>query len=346
VVLIIRKFIASLCLAITALTPSAEIKLSAQSALIMHEGGEIVYARNADEPMLIASTTKIMTAIVAIENCELEDDVEIKNEYCLVEGSSMYLKAGESYTVRELLTGLMLVSGNDAAKALAAHCSGTEKKFVSLMNKKARELGLENTHFSNPHGLNAEEHYSSAHDLAKLMAYCMENETFASISCMSYCNVKGQTLLNHNKLLSLYEGCIGGKTGYTEKAGRCLVSCAERNGTRYICVSLSAPDDWNDHIKLYDYAFSNYSYRNVTEGIFFDIPVISGTENTVRIVPEETFVFLENSAEAELIAEMPHFVFAPLDAGEECGSFRIISDGRILAEGKLLSQSTINTTKN
>ena len=317
-------------------------EISAGCAIVMHSGGAVVFEKNADTPALIASTTKIMTAIVAIENQDLDEKVQIRPEWCGIEGSSMYLMAGQEYTVRELLIGLMLVSGNDAAMALAGHAEGGHDEFVAMMNRKAAELGLSATHFANPHGLNAEGHSSTARDMATLMAYCMENETFAHITALKSSTVGEQTLINHNKLLSMCPGCIGGKTGYTERAGRCLVSCCEREGTRFICVTFSAPDDWNDHQKLYDWAFANYSDRDVMQGLTYDIPVISGSQETVRAIPEELRLFLPRSAELELVCEMPRFVFAPVEVGETAGTVRVYLSGEKIAESRLIYEESVS----
>ena len=340
-VLIIKRMISAILMAVlllnmapTALAGDGPL-VSAQSAIVMHSGGEVVFEKNADAQSLIASTTKIMTAIVTIEHAELDEQVKIKPEWCAVEGSSMYLRAEEEYSVKELLTGLMLASGNDAALALANHVAGSETKFVSMMNRKAKELGLDNSRFANPHGLNAEEHYSTARDMAVLMDFCMQNETFAEIAGSKVGTVKEQTYVNHNKLLTYCDGCIGGKTGFTERAGRCLVSCCERDGTRFICVTLSAPDDWNDHRKLYDWAYARYADREVTEGIRFTVPVVSGNASSVEAVPEELRLFLPKSAELSLEAEMPYFVFAPVEAGDEAGRVRVLLDGETIAEARL-----------
>ena len=321
--------------------------VSAHSAMVMHSGGEVVFEKNADEQMLIASTTKIMTALVVLEHCALDEQVVILPEYCGAEGSSMYLSPGERYTVEELLQGLLLVSGNDAAIALACHTAGDIDSFVALMNAKAFMLGMENSSFANPHGLDGEGHYSTARDMAKLMCACMENEDFARITATKSCTVGEQYLYNHNKLLSSCEGCIGGKTGYTEAAGRCLVSCTEREGTRYVCVTLSAPDDWNDHKRLYNWAFSHYTNRSVVdESIGFDIPVVSGTLPTVRAVPEEAFsAFLPTDAELTLIAEMARFTYAPVQQGETAGRIVVLLDGELLKEIRLIYESQVPAAK-
>lgn len=307
----------------------------------MHSGGEVIYEKNGDGRVLIASTTKLMTAILALENCALDDIVEVGSECCGIEGSSMYLEPGQKCTVRELLLGLLLVSGNDAAAALACHVSGNIERFAALMNQKARELGMENSHFANPHGLNTEGHYSTARDMARLMAYCMENRDFAKLCAVKTAEVAGQTLINHNKLLSLCPGCIGGKTGYTESAGRCLVSCCERDGMRLICVTFAAPDDWNDHQKLYDWAYANYCERLVTEGIGFQVPVVSGNSASVRAVPEELSLFLPKTAVLSMEAELPYFVFAPIQEGETAGRAVIRLDGREIAETRLYYEQSV-----
>ena len=226
----------------------AEPGVSAKSAILMHaDSGRVLYEKNADEHMLIASTTKIMTAIVVLEHCALDELVEADERSAGIEGSSMYLKAGESYTVEDLLYGLMLASGNDAASALALHVADSLEDFAALMNEKAAALGMTESSFKNPHGLDEEGHYSTARDMAKLAAYCMENPDFARIAGAVSHTVGEQTYVNHNRLLREYDGCLGLKTGYTMAAGRTLVTCAERDGARYVCVTLNDPDDWDDH---------------------------------------------------------------------------------------------------
>lgn len=346
-VLIVRKLVSAILSLGLVLSLCAEARgenapgVSAESALVMHAGGQVIYEKNADRRALIASTTKIMTAIVSLENLELEEQVKIMPEACGVEGSSMYLEPGQSYTVRELLCGLLLVSGNDAALALAIHTAGSVESFTRLMNRKAKELGMSGSRFMNPHGLNADGHYSTARDMARLMAHCMENADFASIISLPSCSVGDQTLVNHNRLLGLCPGCIGGKTGYTQAAGRCLVSCCQRDGTRYICVTLNAPDDWNDHVRLYDWAFSAYSQRDVSAGVSFEIPLVSGTKDVALIAPEPLFLFLPKSAELRLEAEMPWFAFAPVEAGEPAGKLSVYCGDDMLAEVPLSYQENI-----
>lgn len=348
VVLIIkRKIAAVLATALfLALNPGAAADgapdISARNAIVMNGAGQVIYDKCADERALIASTTKLMTALVVLENKELEEPVEIKPEYCGVEGSSMYIKSGECYTVRELLLGLLLVSGNDAALALAGHTAGSTEGFVKLMNKKAAALGMTGTRFENPHGLDASGHFSTARDMAKLMCRCMELPAFAELCRKKSVTVGEQTFVNHNKLLWNCAGCVAGKTGYTQAAGRCLVSCCERNGTRFICVTLSAPDDWNDHEKLYAWAYDNYSMRNVMEGLSFDIPVISGNREQVAVIPaEEMRFFLPKSAEVKLVAEMPKFIFAPVEAGEKAGQIWVVIGEEIIGSCELVYRENV-----
>lgn len=324
------------------MTPAASAEeppaLSAKSAIVMNSGGEVVFAYNADERRLIASTTKLMTAILAIENNDVDEVVEIEPAWCGIEGSSMYLRAGERYSVRELLIGLLLASGNDAAVALACHTAGDLESFVALMNEKARALGMTASSFFNPHGLDAPEHASTAHDMAVLMCYCMENPVFAELTSLQSAAAGEQMIYNHNKLLSRYSGCIGGKTGYTEAAGRCLVSCAERDGTRFICVTLSDPDDWKDHAALYDWAFAHYANRTVVDGsLSFEIPVLSGKSESVTVVPgEDCTLFLPREEELVLIAEMPRFIFAPIQEGQTAGRILVQRSGETVAELPLI----------
>lgn len=322
----------------------AEPGNSAKSAILIHaDTGAVLYEKNADEHMLIASTTKIMTAIVVLEHCELDDTVEVDARSAGIEGSSMYIKAGETYTVEELLYGLLLVSGNDAASALALHVSESVEDFAALMNEKAAELGMTESSFKNAHGLDEEGHYSTARDMAKLAAYCMENEDFARIAGTVSHTVGEQTLVNHNRLLREYDGCLGLKTGYTMAAGRTLVSCAERDGARYVCVTLNDPDDWDDHKALYDWAFANYSFVEVIPaGLSREVPVISGTELTAGASTEgSAYALLKNGESYTTRLELPGFVFAPISAGESAGRAVACMGGREIASVRMVYSEKI-----
>lgn len=239
---------------------------SAKSCILMDaDSGTVLYENNADERSLIASTTKIMTALVVLEHCDAEQEFRIPVEATGIEGSSMYLKPNEVLTIRELLYGLMLHSGNDAAVALAIACAGSVDGFVALMNEQAQKLGLGNTHFENPNGLDGESHYSTARDLAKLTSYALKNEEFASIVATKNIRIGERCLTNHNRLLWSVNGAIGVKTGYTKAAGRILVSAAKRNGRTLIAVTICDGNDWADHAALYEYGFSCYDVRTVID---------------------------------------------------------------------------------
>ncbi len=238
--------------------------VSAQSALVMEAGSKrVLFEKSGQTRLPMASTTKIITAMVALEQGKLTDKIKVSSTAAGVEGSSMYLEAGEIMTLEELLYGLMLSSGNDAAVAIAEHFGGIEK-FVAMMNQKAEELGAKNTHFENPNGLPHENHVSTAYDMALLTAHGLANPDFSQIVSTKSYSIAGEgksyprTLSNHNKLLRMMEDCIGVKTGFTKAAGRCLVSAAKRNGMTLICVTLNAPDDWSDHMLLYNHAYTTY----------------------------------------------------------------------------------------
>lgn len=347
-----RKFtgiLLSLALIFAVKIPArAELAVSAKAAILMHaDSGRVLYEKNADEHMLIASTTKIMTAIVVLEHCELDDLVEIDSRSAGIEGSSMYLKAGESYTVEDLLYGLLLVSGNDAASALALHVADSMEEFAELMNAKAAELGMTESSFKNAHGLDEEGHYSTARDMAKLAAYCMGNEDFARIAGTVSHTVGEQTLVNHNRLLREYDGCLGLKTGYTMAAGRTLVTCAERDGARYVCVTLNDPDDWDDHKALYDWAFANYSFAEVIPaGLSYEVPLISGAEMTA---PAETegaaYALIKNGESYDMELELPAFAFAPISEGERAGRAVACSDGQEIASVRIVYSEDVEVDR-
>ncbi len=238
--------------------------VSAKSAILVDaDSGRVLFEKNADERSLIASTTKIMTGLLVCEAGDLAREISVPPEAAGVEGSSLYLKAGERITVKELLYGLMLRSGNDAAVALAIATAGSVDTFVSRMNEKAQALGLEHTHFENPNGLDGEEHFSTARDLSKLCVHAMENETFRTVVSSKSFTEHSRSFTNHNKLLWRVEGADGVKTGYTKKAGRILAGSATRDGQRLICVTICDPDDWRDQQALLDYGFSEFPARTI-----------------------------------------------------------------------------------
>ena len=319
--------------------------VSAQAAIVT-SGCAVLYEKNPDLRLPMASTTKLMTALVALENCKLNERVEIKSEYCNVEGSLMYLVPDDTNTVEELIAGLLLVSGNDAALALAGHIAGDSAHFATMMNEKALELGMVDTHFVNPHGLTAQGHYTTARDLARLMEHCMRKADFARIIALKSCTVDAKLLLNHNKLLSLCQGCIGGKTGYTESAGRCLVSCCEREGMRVVCVTLDDANDWEDHCTLYNWTYSQCTARCVTDGLSFAVPIVSGDARWAYLVPEDEHkILLPPGKEIVLRAELPWFEFAPVKSGAHGGKMIVSVDGRDIAEYYLVYRDNVELRK-
>ena len=292
-------------------------RLSAKSAVLLDAStGRVLYASHAEDKSLIASTTKIMTALVICEAGDLDRTVVIPPEAVGIEGSSMYLKAGEVLSVHELLYGLMLRSGNDAAVALALADSGSISVFAMRMNEKAAVLGLKNTHYANPHGLDSEENYSTALDLARLTRFALQNPDFAQLVSTKSVTIGDRVLTNHNKLLWQYSGAIGVKTGYTRTAGRILVGAAERDGRRLIAVTIADPNDWADHAALLDYGFSQFSERQLVtaDSVVGQIPVISGVEDYVNLISHFSFSYpLADGEQPELRLLAPHFVFAPCD---------------------------------
>lgn len=322
--------LAALLLVSPALAAETPIVSARAALLIEAESGRVLYEKNADEPMLIASTTKILTALLALEHCDMEEEVTIRSEWTGVEGSSMYLKAGERYRVEELLYGLMLASGNDAALALACHTAGSIEAFATLMNEKAAELGCQNAHFVNPNGLDDPEHYASARDLALITREALKNEDFCRIVSSESVTVGELHYRNHNKLLHMYEGVFGVKTGYTKAAGRSLVSCCEKENMTLLCVTIDAPEDWDDHMSLYDWGYARFERRIVTENeLSFRVPLVGGLTETATLIPAEEMAFVcPREAEPEFICEAPRFIFAGAEAGKSVGCLRVMLDGR------------------
>ena len=251
-------------LAAVLLCPCRADAISAEKAILLDgQTGRVLYEKCADQQSLIASTTKIMTALIVCQQCNVLDRMQIPKEAVGIEGSSMYLQEGEILTLQDLLYGLMLSSGNDAAMALAIYCGGTVEGFAELMNDKARMLGLKNTHFVNPHGLDAPDHYSTARDLAVLAKHAMEDPIFAKTVSAKTVTVGSRCRTNHNKLLWQVDGADGVKTGFTKAAGRILVSSAVRQGRRLICVTINDGNDWVDHKSLLEDGFSRYAETKI-----------------------------------------------------------------------------------
>ena len=316
------------------------IGTSASSAILMDvDSGRVLYEQNADARMRIASTTKIMTALVAVEQGDLSRIVTVRREETLAEGSSMYLRAGEKLTLEALLYGLLLCSGNDAALAVADAVGGSESNFVALMNARAKELGMTNTSFANPNGLDDAQHYSTARDMARLACAAAGNRTLMRIASTRTVTVGGRTMTNHNKLLGWVDGCIGLKTGYTRAAGRTLVSCVRRNGQQLVAVTLQDGNDWVDHEALYEYGFSAYPARTaLTVGeTVRRMTVTGGLAASVPIVAGEAFAWPVGAGETlQVTPELPDGLAAPVRAGARAGEAVVTLDGREVGRIPLL----------
>ncbi len=311
--------------------------VSARRAYVLDTvSGRVLFEKNPNEQSLIASTTKIMTALVVCEQCNVLDRMRIPKEAVGIEGSSMYLREGEVLTLQELLYGLMLSSGNDAAVALAIYCGGTVEGFAGMMNDKARVLGLTGTHFENPNGLDSPGHYSTARDLAVLAAYAMENPIFAKTVSAKSVTVGQRYLTNHNKLLWRVDGADGVKTGFTKAAGRILVSSAARQGRRIIAVTIDDPDDWRDHSALLEDGFARYSVRRVVEAgdCVGTLDVLGGEAGRVEVLAKEDFSYsLAPEETVQLALPGPGFVYAPAVEGADSGFVYALVNGK--AVGKI-----------
>lgn len=336
---------AAALLAAVLLLPVRVNAISAGSAVLMDaKTGRILYEKDPHNRHLIASTTKIMTALIVCEQCNVLDRMRVPKEAVGIEGSSMYLREGEVLTVQELLYGLMLHSGNDAAVALAIYCGGTVEGFVELMNDKARTLGLSNTHFANPNGLDHPEHYSSAHDLAALAAYAMENPIFSKTVSTKTLTLGQRSMKNHNKLLWTVEGADGVKTGFTRAAGRVLVSSAVREGRRLIAVTIRDPNDWQDHKALLDQGFRNYQLKQLVSsgqqlGERF---VINGTEDSVAVFATADFYYpVMADEQISVILSAPEFAYAPVSAGAKAGFAYVCIDDNAVGKVPIAYGQTI-----
>ncbi|WP_417361997.1 D-alanyl-D-alanine carboxypeptidase family protein [Halobacillus seohaensis] len=268
---ILIVFILGICLNNTTSYAQPDLSVSAEHAILIDaESGRVLFEKDAYSPSLVASTTKILTAILAIESGDLEEDVVVSERAIRTEGSSIYLTEGEKIKLQDLIYGLMLRSGNDSAVAISEHIGGSVEGFVYMMNEKAQWIGMNDSNFENPHGLDGDNHVSSAYDLALLMKYSMENDTFREVTGSEIYKSENRTYSwqNKNKLLTmLYENTTGGKTGFTKQAGRTLVSSAEKDGMELVAVTLNAPSDWNDHERMYEWGFDNYeTYQIQKEG--------------------------------------------------------------------------------
>ena len=315
---------------------------AAGAVLMDAESGRVLYGHDAHKPRLIASTTKLMTALVAVERAgDLDETVTVKGEWLGSEGSSIYLQAGEEITLRGLLYGLLLQSGNDAAMVIACHTAGSVEEFVELMNRRAAELGMKDSSFANPSGLDHENHYSTPYDMALLARACLNNSTVAELCATKSITVGTRTFVNHNKLLWRCEGCVGMKTGFTEKAGRTLVSAAVREGQTLICVTLNDGDDWNDHRKLLDYGFRTYPRQVLCRaGEVLGAVAVEGSLIPTMPVAAKGELGYPLKAGEQLVPEVEllRSATAPLPPGVQLGELRWRLDWEVVAQMPLVSQ--------
>ena len=323
--------------------------VSAEKAYVLDAvSGRVLFEKNADAQSLIASTTKIMTALIVCEQCNVLDRMRIPKEAVGIEGSSMYLKEGEILTVQELLYGLMLSSGNDAAVALAIYCGGTVEGFAELMNDKARLLGLTGTHFENPNGLDSPNHYSTARDLAVLAKYAMENPIFRQTVSTKSLTVGQRYLTNHNKLLWRVEGADGVKTGFTKAAGRILVSSATRDGRRIIAVTINDGNDWTDHAALLEAGFSRFNVqRIVTKGDSLGWLEVAGSDGKrVEIRADEHFVYaIAPEERPQVMLSGAGFVYAPVTEGADAGYGYVLIEGNAVGKVRAVYGGTVEQAK-
>lgn len=331
---------------------AGDLEVNAEAAVVMDaDSGRLLYAQNPDKRLANASTTKIMTALLTLEQPDQDRYFTVDSDAIQVEGTTMGLQPGDSVTLHQLAAGMLLPSGNDAANAAAVEIAGSEEAFVRLMNQRAAELGLENTQYRNPSGLDAEGHYSSARDLATLAAHALENEDFADIVSkqeirMAFGNPPyNRSLYTTNKLLERYPYAIGVKTGYTDDAGLCLVTAAEKDGTRLIIVTLNGKDDVNTHMRLYEHFFpllARVDLSGFTEGL--SVPVTGGTRDSVAAVPaaEPEAALLEREYdELTRDVELPRFVYAPVEAGQVLGEIRLLSGDKVVWQSALMADSDV-----
>ena len=335
----IIRMVATFCAAIQILALNV-CAISAEKAILMDaQTGRVIYQKNSDSKALIASTTKIMTALIICEQCNVLDRVRIPREAVGIEGSSMYLKEGEILTVQELLYGLMLHSGNDAAVALAIYCAGTVEGFAELMNDKAHLLGMDQSHFVNPNGLDSPDHYSTARDMAVLACYAMENPIFRKTVSTKQITIGERILRNHNKLLWQVEGADGVKTGYTKAAGRILVSSAERHGRRLVAVTINDPADWRDHAELMELGFKRYQITRIIESgsLVASIEIIGGKDSSVDLIAASDFYYpLAEEEIPNFVVSAPQFVYAPVSGNQEACYGYVCLSGNVIGKVQLV----------
>lgn len=327
--------------------------LSASAAVVMKsDTGRVLYERNAREKMSMASTTKIMTALLAVESGKMQQNVTVTQKMTAVEGTSMGLRRGDVLTLENIVRGMMLLSGNDAANAVAEFLSGSSEKFAERMNEKAKSIGMNDTNFATPSGLDDEEHYTTAYDMALLGSYAMKNPAFRRIvseyyGVVEYSEPKTEyTYRNHNRFLTMYDGACGIKTGFTKKSGRCLVTAVEKDGSVIVAVTLKAPDDWNDHVELYNDCLPMLEALDFDKKIGAVVRVVGGDSSGVSA--EISGVPRIVSADGEQFSYKiltDKFIYAPVRTGERVGEVRFYLDGKCVAASELVSRQNIGRSE-
>lgn len=345
-----------LCLNVYGFSAEA-LGVSAESAVLYcADNNKVYFSKNESKRVKPASTTKIMTALLTLEYAERDNKkVEFKREM-ISEGSSMYLKIGEVVTLRDLAVGILLCSGNDAANAAAVSISGSKEKFAELMTERAHKIGMKNTNFVTPSGLDDENHYTTAYDMALLMDEALKNPDFKSLTARKTDTVKFikpenkiTTYSNHNRLLSSYEYCIGGKTGYTSSAGRCLVSAAVKDGLTLIAVTMNDKRDWADHTAMYNYGFENYRMKEIDDNNFFlDVDTVGGENNKTTVGGVGKSGIVVKAADYRNIKRkiiMDNFLYAPIKSDTEVGKIIYSLNGKIIARHKLTAATENNSVR-
>ena len=354
--IILLVLILLVCLIPTSLISTSQLKVEAapsyKGMCVLANDNKVLYEYNKDVKLPMASTTKIITAIVTLENCDdLDKLITVADESVGIEGTSIYLRKNEQISIRNLLYGLILASGNDAATALAYEIGGSEEKFVEMMNDFVKRLGLTNTQLKNPHGLDADGHYTSAYDLAAITNYALNNETFLEIvSTKTKVLNEGEPnvryLRNKNKLLFSEEGCIGVKTGFTDNAGRCLVNACEKDGMRVVSVVLNCGPMFEECDRLNNLAFNEYELKTFVEpyGFVGNVNVVDGDKNEISVATIKGFSTVIKKSEAEnyrVEFDVPESVTAPISKSDEIGKVTVFYKDEIIYEDSVYSTSEI-----
>lgn len=342
-------FCAALLLPHPAQAERTEDVPAAAACLIEANSGRVLYAKNEDVRLPMASTTKIMTALLAIESGRLGETVRVADEAVGVEGSSMYLRRDETIPLKDLVYGLMLTSGNDAAVAIAYFLDGGTEAFAARMNTRAEALGLCDTHFVTPNGLHDPEHYTTAHDLARLGAAALANPVFSEIASTQYRRTEGSvphTLKNKNRLLWEYEGGIGVKTGYTKKAGKCLVFAAERGAMKLVGAVLNCPTMWDTAKSMLDAGFRDYRIRTfLTADTIFTLPVANGVKKTLSAAPVFGILYpteVDGDETYTVETSLDAVRFAPVAAGQQVGTATLYRNGQAVLSVPIAATETVD----